>query len=76
MSNSIQEYVPFLYPVKMLETQKFSDIFKEHKERNICVKWFKVEDNNTPAGNYMFKGNNRNTRTRREIYLNIFHTLL
>ena len=43
----------------------YLDIFRAIKVSNILLMWF----NNLmiPAGNYMFKVNNRNTRTRCEI---------
>ena len=44
----------------MQNTKKFIDIKIDHKRYKFAF----------PAGNYMFKVNNRNTRTRCEIHLN------
>ena len=65
--NPLLANVPILYPLKTPKNQKFSGVFRGGYKmaklaRNGLMKMLR------PAGNYMFKLNNRNARTRCEIH--------
>ena len=48
---------------------KVVDNYRSNKKIRKNMSWFKKKSNNSdnPAGNYMFKVSNRNTRTRYEV---------